>query len=41
VDWFQLGHVRVQWLVLVKKVMNTRFPLKAGNLFTSCTTVSF
>jgi len=33
VDWIQLAQRRIQWLTVVKTVMNLRVSLKAGNYF--------
>jgi hypothetical protein len=35
VDWIHLAQDRVQWQVLVNRVMNLRFPQKEGNFLTT------
>jgi hypothetical protein len=40
-DWIDLAQDRDRWQVVVKAVMNLRFPLNAGNFFNSFKPVSF
>jgi hypothetical protein len=41
VDWMHLAQYREQWWAVVNTVMNSRVPLKTGNLLTSWVTASF
>jgi hypothetical protein len=41
VGWIHLTQVRDQWPALVTKLMKLLVPCKAGNLLTSCVTISF